>query len=133
MDCSAHFRSLTPSRRLGPNQNPHASERTTVRAKDRAKHSGWAFGQLQAFVCYKARLAGLPVIFVDARDTSRTCSACGHCEKANRKSQAEFACQHCGFSENADLNAARNVRDRARVKWLDLVASDDPGLVSRAS
>jgi IS605 OrfB family transposase len=108
-------------------------ERTTVRAKDRGKHSGWAFAQLQVFVSYKAELAGVPVVFVDARNTSRTCSACGHCEKANRKSQAEFACQHCGFSENADLNAARNVRDRANVKWLDLVASNDPGLRSRAS
>jgi IS605 OrfB family transposase len=111
----------------------HVRERTTVRAKDRAKHSGWAFAQLQAFVCYKAELAGIPVVFVDARGTSRTCSACGHCEKANRKSQSEFACVHCGFSENADLNAARNVRDRAKVKRLDLVANDDPGLRSRAS
>lgn len=108
-------------------------DRTTVRAKDRARHSGWAFAQLQAFIAYKAKLAGVPVVFVDARNTSRTCSVCGHCEKGNRKSQAEFACQHCGFSENADRNAARNIRDRANVKWLDLVASDDPGLESRAS
>lgn len=108
-------------------------ERTTVRAKDRAKHSGWAFAQLQGFVCYKAKLAGVPVAFVDARNTSRTCSACGHCEKGNRKSQSEFACKHCGFSENADRNAARNVRDRAVVKRPELVASDDPGLESRAS
>src|SRR5262245_28774537 len=111
----------------------HIRERTTVRAKDRAKHSGWAFAQLQAFVIYKAGLAGIPVVIVDARNTSRTCSACGHCEKANRKSQAEFECRHCGHSENADLNAARKVRDRAIVKWLDLAAGDDPGLRSRAS
>jgi IS605 OrfB family transposase len=108
-------------------------ERTTVRAEDRARHSGWGFHQLRSFVCYKARLAAIPVVFVDARNTSRTCSACGHCEKANRKSQAEFACKHCGFSENADRNAARNVRDRAVVKRPDLVASDDPGLRNRAS
>jgi IS605 OrfB family transposase len=111
----------------------HIRERVTVRAKDRAKHSGWAFAQLQAFVCYKAKLAGVPVVFVDARNTSRTCSVCGHCETSNRKSQSEFACQHCGFSENADRNAARNVRDRANVKWPDLVANDDPGLERRAS
>jgi IS605 OrfB family transposase len=94
-------------------------ERTTVRAKDRARHSGWAFGQLQAFVGYKAKLAGIPVVFVDARNTSRTCNECGHCEKGNRKSQSEFACKHCGFSENADRNAARNVRDRAAVSRPD--------------
>ncbi len=108
-------------------------ERTTVRARDRAKHSGWAFAQLQAFVCYKAKRAGIPVAFVDARNTSRTCSACGHCEKDNRKSQADFACKHCGFSENADRNAARNVRARAVVKRPDLAANVDPGLRSRAS
>jgi IS605 OrfB family transposase len=108
-------------------------DRTTVRAKDRARHAGWGFAQLRSFVCYKARRAGVPVVFVDARDTSRTCSACGHCEKANRKSRAEFVCKHCGFSEDADRNAARNVRDGAVVKRPDLVASDDPGLRNRAS
>jgi IS605 OrfB family transposase len=107
----------------------HIRERTTVRAKERAKQSGWAFAQLQSFVCYKAKLAGIPVVFVDARNTSRTCSVCGHCETSNRKSQSEFACQHCGFSENAD----RNVRDRAVVKRLDLAANVDPGLERRAS
>lgn len=85
-------------------------ERTTVRAKDRARHSGWAFFQLRSFVEYKATLAGIPVVTVDPRNTSRTCSVCGHCEKANRKSQAEFLCKHCGHSANADFNASRNVR-----------------------
>jgi IS605 OrfB family transposase len=120
-------------RGIGLEDLKHIRDRTTVRAKDRAKHSGWAFAQLQAFVSYKAELAGVPVVFVDARNTSRTCSACGHCAKGSRKSQAEFACLHCGFAEHADRNAARNVRDRAIVKWLDLAASDDPGLRSRAS
>jgi putative transposase len=103
-------------------------ERITVRRKDRAKHSGWAFAQLQAFVSYKGKLAGVPVVFVDARYTSRTCSTCGHNEKANRKTQADFACLQCGHSENADRNAARNVRARANLRWLDLAASVDPGL-----
>ena len=53
---------------------------------------------------------------VDPRNTSKTCSVCGHCEKANRKSQAEFLCQHCGFSANADWNAARNIRALAASK-----------------
>ena len=57
-------------------------ERTTVRAKDRARHMGWSFFQLRSFVTYKATLAGIPVVAVDPRHTSRTCNACGHCEKA---------------------------------------------------
>lgn len=115
-------------RGIGLEDLTHIRERTTVRKKDRAKHSGWAFAQLQAFVTYKAKLAGIPVVIVDARDTSRRCSECGHIAKANRKSQVEFACLHCGHSDNADRNAARNVRDRARLRWLDLAANVDPGL-----
>lgn len=87
-------------------------ERTTVRAKQRARHSGWAFFQLRAFVEYKARLTGVFVVAVDPRNTSRTCSQCGHCEKANRRDQATFECRHCGYSTNADFNAALNLRVR---------------------
>ncbi len=85
-------------------------DRTQFRKRDRAKHSGWAFAQLRAFLEYKAKLAGVFVVAVDPRNTSRTCSACGHVAKANRKSQSSFACVQCGFSLNADLNASRNLR-----------------------
>jgi IS605 OrfB family transposase len=84
--------------------------RVTVGRRDRAKHSGWAFFQLRAFIEYKAQREGIPVVAVDPRNTSRTCSECGHCEKANRKSQESFVCQHCGFSTLADFNAALNIR-----------------------
>ena len=66
----------------------------------------WAFDQLRQFVSYKAEMVGVPVIFVDPRNTSRTCHACGHCDKANRKSQAKFLCLSCGLNANADKNAA---------------------------
>lgn len=102
-------------------------DRTTVRAKDRARHSGWAFAQLQAFVAYKGKLAGVPIVAVNARNSSRTCSACGYCEKANRKSQAEFLCKHCDHSEHADLNAARNIRVWAASKTASELAIVDPG------
>lgn len=108
-------------------------DRTTVRAKDRARHSGWAFAQLKACVEYKARLAGVFVATVDARNTSRTCHACGHCEKGNRKSQSEFCCLHCSYSTNADVNAALNVRDRAVVKRPDLAVNTAPGRKRRVS
>ncbi|MDE2098072.1 MAG: transposase [Patescibacteria group bacterium] len=91
-------------------------ERVTVNSRQRAKHSSWAFHQLRSFVEYKARLAGVPVVSVDPHNTSRTCSACGHCEKANRRSQAEFCCKHCNYSTNADFNAARNIRAKGVVK-----------------
>jgi len=76
----------------------------------RNRLSGWSFHQLYSFLSYKATDAGIPIVQVDPRNTSRTCSQCGHCEKSNRKTQAEFLCLHCGFSADADWNAARNIR-----------------------
>jgi putative transposase len=88
--------------------------RITARGGEaRNRLGGWAFAQLGSFVAYKARLAGIPVVFVSPRDTSRACAECGHCEKSNRKSQGEFSCRSCGHSANADQNAARNIRSRA--------------------
>ena len=84
--------------------------RTTVRRRQRARHAGWSFYQLRSFVEYKAKMAGVPVLVVDPRNTSRTCSCCGHCDKANRKSQDKFVCLQCGHSMNADINAAQNLR-----------------------
>jgi putative transposase len=95
----------------------HIRSRTdsTVRKSQRHRHASWSFFQLRAFLSYKAALAGVCLHLVDPRHTSRTCSACGHCEKANRKSQAEFVCQSCGFAARADYNAAINI-SRADVK-----------------
>ncbi len=46
---------------------------------------------------------------VPAPFTSLRCSACGWIEKKSRKSQADFECVSCGFTCNADENAANNV------------------------
>ena len=90
-------------------------ERVTVRRKQRARHANWSFFQLRQYISYKAERMGVPVIFVDPRNTSRTCPECGCVDKANRKSQSVFLCVQCGFSAPADTNASRNIRDRAVV------------------
>ena len=85
-------------------------ERASAFSRDVKWQMGnWAFHQLGSFVSYKAKMAGLPVVFVDPRNTSRTCSLCGHCAKENRKSQSQFLCLSCGFQANADVNASANI------------------------
>ena len=81
----------------------------TVSRAFRRRFGNWSFNHLRQCIAYKAKLYGVPLVMVDPRNTSRTCSACGHCEKANRQSQAKFLCKQCGFSENADFNAAKNI------------------------
>lgn len=85
----------------------------TVNKRFRRRFGNWSFAQLRQFVTYKAQREGVPVVAVDPRNSSRTCSTCGHCEKANRPDQATFRCKQCSFSTNADFNAALNLRGRA--------------------
>jgi putative transposase len=46
---------------------------------------------------------------VDPAYTSQQCSACGHVAADSRKSQALFRCTSCGYTSNADVNAAKNI------------------------
>jgi putative transposase len=90
-------------------------DRITVRKSQRAGLHSWSFFQLRSFVEYKALLAGVAVVLICARNTSRQCSKCGYTDKRNRKTQDKFVCLRCGHAENADLNAARNIASRAYV------------------
>ncbi|MFD7407619.1 RNA-guided endonuclease InsQ/TnpB family protein [Streptomyces sp. NPDC059866] len=92
-------------------------ERVRLRKPQRATHSSWSFAQLGSFIAYKARRAGVPVVYVDPAYTSRTCAECGHIDKANRVSQAWFACRSCGVVAHADRNGSRNIRARAEELW----------------
>ena len=70
------------------------------------------FSTLMTRVNQKAEQYGTKVVFVDPRHTSQCCSACGHTEKANRKTQSRFKCVACGFKANADKNASWNILRR---------------------
>ena len=49
---------------------------------------------------------------VSPYNTSITCSACGNVDRANRRSQEVFECSVCAHTENADVNAAKNILSR---------------------
>ena len=72
----------------------------------------WSYADLVAKIVYKARLHGVPVIFVSPRGTSKTCSNCGYYVKGF-KNERVFRCPKCGFQLDRDLNAARNIAKRA--------------------
>lgn len=71
--------------------------------------ASWAFRQMADFVQYKAERAGVRVVFVDPRKTSRTCPKCGHATRANRPEQVHFRCVACGYQGNADVVASLNI------------------------
>lgn len=77
----------------------------------RRRVNAWAFRQLEGFVRYKAEAAGVEVVGVNPRDTSRTCPRCGTVDKSSRRG-AHFRCAGCGYRSAADLCAARAIAGR---------------------
>ena len=87
-------------------------ERTKVRKPERYRQQSWSFHQLRSFLAYKAIDAGVPLVAVDPRYTSKTCHRCG--ERGHRDALA-FSCTTCGFEGDADINAALNIAARGAV------------------
>src|SRR5579884_731746 len=75
----------------------------------RRRISLWQHGLIRECVTSKAEEYGLKVAKVDPRYTSKNCSRCGLRGVRRRHS---FKCSHCGYSDHADLNAAKNIRNR---------------------
>jgi IS605 OrfB family transposase len=90
-------------------------DRITVKTAQRRVQHSWAFYQLRSLIQDKARLARVPVLLVDPRNTSRTCPNCGVIDKRNRPDQAHLRCMGCGFAGPADTIAAGNIARLAAV------------------
>lgn len=59
-----------------------------------------------------ARNYNIAVSLVQSEYTSKRCPVCGCIEDENRLTQEEFCCVRCGHKDNADHNAAVNIRNR---------------------
>ena len=87
-------------------------------AQKRGLNRGLAFlspAMIAAAYRRAALKTGTRIVFVSAKNTSIECAACGHTNKKNRESQSVFRCLNpkCGYSANADINAAINILARA--------------------
>lgn len=71
----------------------------------------WNLGLLHTAIEQKCEENCVRLHYVNPKYTSRTCPMCGHIDKRNREGTV-FKCVKCGFEDNADLNAARNILKR---------------------
>jgi len=55
---------------------------------------------------------GINTAKINPAFTSQQCPACGSISKENRKTQEMFCCVNCGHTNNADLNASENIKNR---------------------
>lgn len=79
--------------------------------------AGW--GRLVQMLRYKLGWRGGQLLEVSAAYSSQTCSACGHVDASSRSAEA-FRCCSCGYSDHADLNAAKVLKSRANRSVLPL-------------
>jgi len=64
------------------------------------------FGKLQKMIEYKAKLQGIKVVYINPKNTSKTCHRCGYVTHVEGR---EFGCPKCGLVYNRDLNASINI------------------------
>jgi len=70
----------------------------------------WGFRDLREKIEYKATLEGIRVVYIDPKNTSKTCSKCNSTD--TYRSGGWFECKNCGCTLDADLNASRNIAQR---------------------
>ena len=70
------------------------------------------WGELANMLRYKAESAGCEVVFVNPKDTTRTCCICGN-KMDMPLAVRTYDCHNCGNHMGRDLNAAYNILKRA--------------------
>ncbi|MGW0712442.1 RNA-guided endonuclease InsQ/TnpB family protein [Streptomyces sp. NPDC002643] len=87
--------------------------------------AGEAWGRTVTMLAYKTARHGGTLVKVPAPGTSRRCSACGCTTPDSRETQAVFVCKNpnCGWSGNADHNAARNILHLYRIGLVAIPAA----------
>jgi putative transposase len=82
-----------------------------------------SWGELVLKIEYLAAKHGKVVIKVNPKHTSQKCQNCGHIDALSRNEE-KFICTSCGHMAHADINAAKNIRDRC----LEIVRGDSAKL-----
>lgn len=76
----------------------------------------WEMTHLSRLIESRLRQAGVPVLRVNPRRTSRTCPRCWHIHQSHQLG-AIFYCEHCGYHANIDYVAARNLAAAGPMAW----------------
>jgi len=99
-------KNMTASSR-GTVEQPGRNVRQKAGLNEAILSKGW--GRLLSALHHKARYTGSQIVKVNPAYTSQRCSRCGHVDPKSRESQADFRCTACGYRDNADVNAAKNI------------------------
>ena len=103
------IRNMTASAK-GTLENPGRNVRQKAGLNRSITEQTWGMIRLQ--LNYKAEWAGRTLMTVDPKFTSQRCSGCG-VVSAEHRQRKRYDCAGCGMTEDADVNAARNILHKA--------------------
>ena len=81
------------------------------KALHRSVFNDWGLYGFVGMLTYTCQLAGKELIQVSERDTSKTCSGCGHTQPMPLYKRV-YRCGNCGLVMDRDENSAVNIRER---------------------
>src|SRR6266852_5765518 len=88
------------------------------RTATRRRIALWPFRQLQSYVDYKARWAGVPIEYVSPSYTSKTCNVCGYINHKLKLTERSWLCPRGGAKLDRDPNSAINIERRGKIRCL---------------
>jgi IS605 OrfB family transposase len=97
----------------------YAHQRGNGEGKARRRRiAQWPFRQLQSYVDYKARWAGVPIEYVSPSYTSKTCNLCGYVNHKLKLTERSWLCRRCGAKLERDPDSAINIERRGKIRCL---------------
>lgn len=93
-----------------------ALEKLNIQDMTQQKYGKWindaSWRTFTSILGYKAEEAGCQLVFVDPKNTTKECSACGTIVEKTLQ-QRQHACYSCGLMIDRDTNASINILNRA--------------------
>jgi len=86
----------------------------------------WSYRRFQQILEYQAKLNGLNVVYVDPKNTSRTCPVCNGEMDPSRNGRRLRRCRRCGLEENRDVIAVKNLAKRYYEECMDIKKLKSP-------
>jgi putative transposase len=95
----------------GDLENPGENVKVKSHLNRMILRQGW--GQFFNLIDYKSVRKNVVVVKVDPSYTTQKCYNCGFVHEKNVKTKQRFKCQRCGYENDADISAAKNILERA--------------------
>lgn len=87
----------------------------------RIKQQYWSYRQVIEAMKTKAETNRVRCVYVNPAYTSQMCSACG-CIAASNRNLQDYTCSSCDYTQDADINAARNILAKG-LDWITRLES----------